>query len=277
MQEQIIKCPNCGANATNHQNCEYCGSLLVRFVDKDIDLSKTTYTSNAEVFPNLIQNLQRNLKMQDNSLVDSVATDIYREVGKQEKGVENGWVLSVLRTGMSAWGDGQMIKITEGFKGLCIAVSFDLFEDESYETRRKINQRHNAQLERFKQLDCFPLFTSHTYSSSWRRNANSSCFTKTKVFEYAIDFGEDAEGAARLISEFMQKVHQIPLTENIDILTNQGANIDIARSNAIDARTPSFDNIINIVSDKEAFLELWPLFLGMLLIGIIIMYIVIAM
>ncbi len=30
-QVQTIVCPNCGANATNHHNCEYCGSLLVRF------------------------------------------------------------------------------------------------------------------------------------------------------------------------------------------------------------------------------------------------------
>ena len=38
MVEKLLKCPNCGANATNHQNCEYCGSLLVRFVDKGISL-----------------------------------------------------------------------------------------------------------------------------------------------------------------------------------------------------------------------------------------------
>lgn len=27
---KTIVCPNCGANTTNHQNCEYCGSMLVR-------------------------------------------------------------------------------------------------------------------------------------------------------------------------------------------------------------------------------------------------------
>lgn len=30
-QLHTIVCPNCGANATNFKNCEYCGSLLVRF------------------------------------------------------------------------------------------------------------------------------------------------------------------------------------------------------------------------------------------------------
>lgn len=35
METQIktVVCPNCGANATNLQNCEYCGSMLVRCCD----------------------------------------------------------------------------------------------------------------------------------------------------------------------------------------------------------------------------------------------------
>ena len=103
MEEKLLKCPNCGANATNHQNCEYCGSLLVRFVDKGIDLSQTSYTSNAEVFPGLVQNLQQNLRMQENS-DDSTVTDIYRELGKE--GITLGNVICVLRTGLCSWRDG---------------------------------------------------------------------------------------------------------------------------------------------------------------------------
>ena len=35
---KTILCPNCGANTTNHQNCEYCGSMLVRCYEMmDID------------------------------------------------------------------------------------------------------------------------------------------------------------------------------------------------------------------------------------------------
>lgn len=40
MELKTYVCPNCGANATNAQNCEYCGSLLVRFVDKGVSLSQ---------------------------------------------------------------------------------------------------------------------------------------------------------------------------------------------------------------------------------------------
>ena len=40
MELKTYVCPNCGANTTNAQNCEYCGSLLVRFVEKGISLSQ---------------------------------------------------------------------------------------------------------------------------------------------------------------------------------------------------------------------------------------------
>lgn len=55
MEMNVIKCPNCGASSTNHTNCEYCGSLLVRFVDKGIDLSTTSYLTNDKVYAGLIE------------------------------------------------------------------------------------------------------------------------------------------------------------------------------------------------------------------------------
>ena len=39
MELQAITCPNCGANTSNHQNCEYCGSFLVRQVSRGVDVS----------------------------------------------------------------------------------------------------------------------------------------------------------------------------------------------------------------------------------------------
>jgi len=50
----VLSCPNCGAAITNRKNCEYCGSLLVRFIDKGINLIGTEYTSNVKVYPGLI-------------------------------------------------------------------------------------------------------------------------------------------------------------------------------------------------------------------------------
>jgi hypothetical protein len=35
---KTIQCPSCGAAATNLQNCEFCGSLFVRYVDNNLSL-----------------------------------------------------------------------------------------------------------------------------------------------------------------------------------------------------------------------------------------------
>lgn len=46
MEAQTITCPNCGANTTNHQNCEYCGSLLVQIANKDFCNNYIEYSKN---------------------------------------------------------------------------------------------------------------------------------------------------------------------------------------------------------------------------------------
>ena len=53
MAENEIKtytCPNCGAQITNTRNCEYCGSLLVRFAVHGIDVTKTEYMNDTMYF-----------------------------------------------------------------------------------------------------------------------------------------------------------------------------------------------------------------------------------
>ena len=64
MELKSLVCPHCGANTTNMQNCEYCGSLLVRFVDKGIDISNTSYNNGDNIFPGLLTELRNNLTLQ---------------------------------------------------------------------------------------------------------------------------------------------------------------------------------------------------------------------
>ena len=45
---------------------------------------------------------------------------------------------------------------------------------------------------------------------------------KRKSYEYFIDFGEDAEGAARLISKVWNEVYEIPFDANVEYYTNAG-------------------------------------------------------
>lgn len=197
----MIKCPNCGASSTNHTNCEYCGSLLVRFVDKGIDLSTTSYLTNDKVYAGLIDALKQNLGRQE--LSDSaVETGIFYKSSPTVKlSRKRHGVATVFRSGSTTWSDGDPIKLGDKNRGLVIKFSFD----KHAEGNDVSDERIERQLQDFKSLGSFPLFTPHT--GIYVRPGSSSRFRSQ---EYAIDFGHDVEGAARLISEVLTRVYGIP-------------------------------------------------------------------
>lgn len=201
MEANVIKCPNCGASSTNHTNCEYCGSLLVRFVDKGIDLSTTSYLTNDKVYAGLIDALKQNLERQE--LSDSaVETGIFYKSSPTVKlSRKRHGVATVFRSGSTTWSDGDPIKLGDKNKGLVIKFSFD----KHAEGNDVSDERIERQLQDFKSLGSFPLFTPHT--GIYARPGSSSRFRSQ---EYAIDFGHDVEGAARLISEVLTRVYGIP-------------------------------------------------------------------
>lgn len=201
MEAKVIKCPNCGASSTNHTNCEYCGSLLVRFVDKGIELTTTSYLTNDKVYEGLIDALQQNLERQE--LSDSIVeTDIlYKSSPTVKLSRKRHNVATVFRSGSTTWSDGDPIKLGDKNKGLVIKFSFDIHAEEVDVSDERIEKQHME----FKLLGSFPLFTAHT--GIYMRPGSSSRFRSQ---EYAIDFGQDVEGAARLISEVLDKVYEIP-------------------------------------------------------------------
>lgn len=201
MEANVIKCPNCGASSTNHTNCEYCGSLLVRFVDKGIDLSTTSYLTNDKVYAGLIDALKQNLDRQE--LSDSaVETGIlYKSSPTVKLSRKRHGVATVFRSGSTTWSDGDPIKLGDKNRGLVIKFSFDIHAEGNDVSDERIERQHQE----FKSLGSFPLFTSH--SGIYMRPGSNSRFRSQ---EYAIDFGQDVEGAARLISEVLSKVYGIP-------------------------------------------------------------------
>jgi hypothetical protein len=214
MELKSYVCPNCGANTTNAQNCEYCGSLLVRFVEKGIDLSHTSYLNDNAVFPGLVEELKRNLKLQSENPKVAVATDL-------NKKVDNRYESLCIMSGLS-WQDGTVSPEFDGSKkGLCIANNFSTYMDVA--NNKEFNDEMDAQLARFRQLDSFPLFTAHI--CTYEDNYGYSRYGRV----YAINFGEDAEGAARLVSEILIKVNGWSPTEPYDMFTNVGNNINRAR------------------------------------------------
>ncbi len=208
MELKSLVCPHCGANTTNTQNCEYCGSLLVRFVDKGIDISDTSYLSGTCEYPGLLTELKNNLKLQEENPDESVITDI---LWKKEHLYAS---LSILKSGNCIWKDQSPINLGSKEGGLIIITDFSLHMDN--EAYKDFNQEVDRLLSNFKQLKSFPLFTSHFCSFSDSYGRERYCR------EYAIDFGKDAEGAATLISEMLSEVEGLKPTDSYDIMTNVG-------------------------------------------------------
>ena len=75
---KTIVCPNCGANATNHENCEFCGSLLVRFEDQSIKFNEEKYKDPDIVNSNLGDILSLHLITAKQAGIGGVCTHIGR-------------------------------------------------------------------------------------------------------------------------------------------------------------------------------------------------------
>ena len=207
----MIKCPNCGANTTNPRNCEYCGSLLVRFVDQNIDLSNTSYLDDSQTLPGLENAMKMNLMMQKSNPNQSVVTDIYKK--------DLTYVACVLRTGYAAFMDKTNIP-SQSKEGLCVLFQFFRYDDEDYDDNMKYNLEQEKLHQKFRALDIFPLFSERIC-----RYENKN-WGMCKAYEYYIDFGQDAVGASRLISKVLLDVNELSLDEQVECYTNVGNNVE---------------------------------------------------
>lgn len=197
MELKTIVCPNCGANTTNVRNCEYCNSLLVRFADRGVDISNTSYLSGDCIFSELPAALKQNLRLQEEYPFEPTVTDVLWVTKEATLGG-----VSIIRSGQGHcnWMDYTPIDLSSSDEGLIVSLAFC---DNNELTR--------GQLIKFKKLPSYPLFASH-----------NSLVDDVHVREYAIDFGKDAEGAAMLISEILSQVFELTPTDNYDIITNVG-------------------------------------------------------
>jgi hypothetical protein len=211
-------CPNCGANATNSLNCEYCGSLLIRFVQKDINISKEDYSiGKYHVDINMIKEFEKNLKRQE-EISDRIVTDIYVAENLHK-------CVSVDRTGFGKWHDGSSIMLGDSNKGLLVVFSFEAYKENGYIVYSPATEK---KVKKFKSLKSYPLFINKLCSSRYKTNA----FVNDQyVDEYAIDFGADAEGAAILITEILTQVYAIEMGAIFSYYTNIGdASINDSRN-----------------------------------------------
>lgn len=171
MEMKTVQCQSCGASASNLKNCEFCGSLFVRFHDLKIQ-SKELYSKNGEfnkfIFPGLENELSKNLSLQtkDNWIVTEVKLNntVYAQI-VASKGIED-----LLKT--------NNIEIPS----LAIHIPF--------------GESREIEYEKFRELEESRLF-KHTYDQ------------EIGFHDYVIDFGSDFLGASYLISKILIEVEGI--------------------------------------------------------------------
>lgn len=245
MELKVLRCPNCGAHTTDHNNCEYCGSLLVRFADKGIDVDTGKFATDATEYPGLLAELKRNLNLKDKT----VSTDIMWSPKSGEF-----QSVSILRTenGTICWLDGKEEKGLSK-SGLTVVFAFILYKEPSID--HDYNRQIEEQIAEFKQQKAFSLSIPHTCTSKDGAGNERICN------EYAIDFGQDAEGAAVLIGEVLKNVYKLAPSDDFDIFTNAGlSSIDEARAAWFDAHGIKTSSSVSILA------ILWW---GLIILGVI--------
>lgn len=205
MEVKTVVCPHCGANTTNTVNCDYCGSLFVRFADNGIDISNTSYLSDNIAFPELISEFKENLRLQKQTSELVLTRIIITKLLAGEKKWQN---IDVVKSGRLRWSDGDVVEIGNLSGGVCISLGFC---DDSFARKYNIIDQHR----KFKQLASYSLFEHRTFSGvdEYGPYINDS---------YAIDFGKDAEGAAVLVSEILEKVYDVKPSDEYGIFTGIG-------------------------------------------------------
>jgi hypothetical protein len=224
MEEKTYRCPNCGATITNTQNCEYCGSLLVRFLEKGIDLKQTTYVNDNFTFPGLIAELKQNLDLQKEHPYEAVCTDI---AGPQVPNVTFNFLCNILATRCFIDGNNNHRFPNADNERLAVGIAFATYLDSDHESFNEFERKRHA---KFQQLDCFELFKHKseicTDGGGYKRNQQT----------YYIDFGSDAVGTARLISNILLQIDDLDINTPLSYYTNYGYNIDKMR-NALRGRS----------------------------------------
>ena len=229
---RTIECPNCGAPATNHQNCNFCGSLLVRFADKGIDLSTTSYLNNDAVLPGLIKELEKNLELQQNEK-EIIKTLLLKEDKTYDVGFDN--FCTVYSSDQVEDTYGNLLLPNAKSPSLCLVMFFDIY-DSVLEAEYPTLKDGRIQKEKFEKLSAFPLFdvTCHRKTNSEGLDLMEYC--------YYVECGSDIEGAARLISEIAIKVFGCKPDMSLTYFTGKNSSVEEFFNNLTGVDAPSNGN-----------------------------------
>lgn len=220
-QVKSVECPNCGANATNLDNCEYCGSLLVRFKDLNIPIDDSRYGKKAFRYAGLADALKANLEEQGRTDGQNHISTFIRN---QNLGIE----LQVLNpraakdiiyfnfessfNQQSSYHTMPINHFVGDEKSLIICFRFVELKGESFDKHiALINQEYQGRKMRFSAMREFLLFE---YVEE--KLLTEAGIKAGKCHSYYLDFGQDYEGAASVITQYLQFIYNLP--QNQDIL-----------------------------------------------------------
>ena len=178
MESQVttIVCPNCGANTSNYHNCEYCGSLLVRYAAEHKTVDEKTFGKDAPEIAGLREELEKNLTFQKIKKVDDAVMTTITE--------PSGDMVQIINTADCNLGTDTANPFQNSDEvGITLRVTFEIRDDNV-----DVAEQEKARLRWFKQQDFFFLFTPQNHA---------------KGVYYYIDFGRDAGNAAKLISSMI--------------------------------------------------------------------------
>lgn len=213
MIAKVIKCPSCGASPQNHINCEYCGSLFVRY--EEIGLStdsilKSNGNFGGFSFNGLKEALEENLSLQKEE--SFIVTDLSFELetsDKEEKSFFKGLFGSkekelaiTLQIIQSSSVKDYFAPNAPSFPGVAIHIPF--VKDGTGKHYVK-HYDDDISLSRFEQMEESKLFLIQTED-----------FGKA----YILDFGNDATGAAYLISKIMIEFFGYSITSSLNAVTS---------------------------------------------------------
>lgn len=238
-QVQTIVCPNCGANASNHTNCEYCGSLLVRFADKNIAFDESKYGKTAFRLPGLEEALTRNLEVQKktngkdrvHTFMEIPALDLNLDVTNPKAQTEvitysydldNGkQVVFRTKPRFNVESDEQSLVICLQFLELNnVPWGADYGYGDAFVAQ--INDYNSSMHRRFSGLALYDLFTMEEGEVV----VDEHGVLAGKVYMYYLNFGRDVDGAAAIITQYVQGTSDTRDFSNLRVVYSQEIRTD---------------------------------------------------
>jgi hypothetical protein len=188
--------------------------------------------SNVKVYPELAQYLKQHLLLHE----ESPNADIYTSIETKDDEL-----FTIHLKGKCYWMDEQEVKFGGENSGLCLLLNFPIWEDES---QKEYNVIENERLQRLRNLDLFSLFIPH------KSYDGGDCHR-----EYAMDLGNDIEKASILLSFILQKVYLIPISEELEIFTEQLDDESNDNNNHQEINTEEYDETDQTYSEADSTYE----------------------